>query len=111
MDFCKGSSTLRPIKQPEGMIIPVLVMIYSDRVFTFATKTPSASELPGARRGYAVAARRSRTALKVVGKVITEAGGRDRAGQTGGPEIRRILEEAVRTVMGKARNMGLEVEG
>ncbi len=32
-------------KEPDGMIIPVLVTIYSDRTFTFITKTPPASEL------------------------------------------------------------------
>src|SRR6202020_1722815 len=32
-------------KEPEGMISPVLVTVYSDRSFTFITKTPPASEL------------------------------------------------------------------
>src|SRR2546422_1859798 len=44
MDFCKQFNS-KTAKEPEGMIIPVLVTIYSDRTFTFITKTPPASEL------------------------------------------------------------------
>src|SRR5487761_1323242 len=44
MDFCKQFNA-KTNKEPEGMIIPVLVTIYSDRSFTFITKTPPASEL------------------------------------------------------------------
>ena len=44
MDFCKQFNA-KTAKEPEGMIIPVLVTIYSDRSFTFITKTPPASEL------------------------------------------------------------------
>src|SRR2546422_9133697 len=44
MDFCKQFNS-KTAKEPEGMIIPVLVTIYSARTFTFTTKTPPASEL------------------------------------------------------------------
>ena len=44
MDFCKQFNS-KTAKEPDGMIIPVLVTIYSDRTFTFITKTPPASEL------------------------------------------------------------------
>ena len=43
MDFCKQFNA-KTAKEPEGMIIPVLVTIYTDRTFTFITKTPPASE-------------------------------------------------------------------
>src|SRR5437879_10622337 len=44
MEFCKQFNA-KTNKEPEGMIIPVLVTIFSDRSFTFITKTPPASEL------------------------------------------------------------------
>ena len=44
MDFCKQFNA-KTAKEPDGMIIPVLVTIYSDRTFTFILKTPPASEL------------------------------------------------------------------
>ena len=44
MDFCKQFNA-KTAKEPDGMIIPVLVTIYSDRTFSFIMKTPPASEL------------------------------------------------------------------
>src|SRR5712692_3939273 len=44
MDFCKQFNA-KTAKEPDGMIIPVLVTIYSDRAFTFITKTPPAAEV------------------------------------------------------------------
>jgi len=44
MDFCKQFNA-RTAKDPEGMVTPVVITVYSDRTFTFITKTPPASEL------------------------------------------------------------------
>src|ERR1700683_3845262 len=44
MDFCKQFNA-KTAKEPDGMIITVLVTIYSARTFTFIMKTPPASEL------------------------------------------------------------------
>ena len=43
MDFCKQFNA-RTADQP-GMIIPVVITVYSDRSFTFVTKTPPAAVL------------------------------------------------------------------
>src|SRR6202789_3810570 len=43
MDFVKQFNA-KTAKEPDGMIIPVLVTIFSDRSFTFILKTPPASE-------------------------------------------------------------------
>jgi len=43
MEFCKAFNA--KTQKQEGMIIPVVVTIYSDRTFTFVTKTPPASDL------------------------------------------------------------------
>jgi large subunit ribosomal protein L11 len=44
MEFCK-SFNAKTAKMQEGLIIPALVTIYSDRSFSFITKTPPASVL------------------------------------------------------------------
>jgi len=43
MDFCKSFNAKTSAKDQEGLIIPVVITIYSDRSFTFITKTPPAS--------------------------------------------------------------------
>ena len=42
MDFCKQFNA-KTAKEPDGMIFPVLVTVYTDRTFTFILKTPPAS--------------------------------------------------------------------
>ncbi len=44
MDFCKQFNA-KTGKEPDGMIFPVLVTVYTDRSFTFILKTPPASVL------------------------------------------------------------------
>ncbi len=90
------------------MIIPALVTIYSDRSFTFITKTPPASELLKRAAGIVKgSAEPNRTKVgKVTRKQVEEIA------KTKLPDLNTTnLESAVRTVMGTARNMGLEVEG
>src|ERR1700691_78600 len=45
MEFCKQFNARTNQKEMEGLIIPVVVSVYSDRSFTFITKTPPASIL------------------------------------------------------------------
>ncbi len=40
MQFCKAFNEKTSAKDQEGLIIPVVITIYSDRSFTFITKTP-----------------------------------------------------------------------
>src|ERR1700726_4552927 len=40
MDFCKAYNAKTSGKDQEGLIIPVVITIFSDRSFTFITKTP-----------------------------------------------------------------------
>src|SRR5260370_7218423 len=44
MDFCKQFNA-KTAKEPDGMIFPVLVTVYTHRTFTFILKTPPASVL------------------------------------------------------------------
>ena len=90
------------------MIIPVLVTIYSDRSFTFITKTPPASEL--LKRAAGIVKGSAEPNRTKVGKV-TRKQVEDIARMKLVDLNTTNLESAVRTMMGTARNMGLEVEG
>src|SRR3972149_4703059 len=107
MDFCKQFNA-KTGKEPEGMIIPVLVAVSNDRSFTFITKTPPASELLKRAAGIVKgSAEPNRTKVgKVTRKQVEEIA------KTKLVDLNTTnLESAVRTVMGTARNMGIEVEG
>jgi large subunit ribosomal protein L11 len=107
MDFCKQFNA-KTNKEPEGMIIPVLVTIYTDRTFTFITKTPPASELLKRAAGIVKgSAEPNRTKVGKVTKKQVEDIARLKLVDLNTTNV----ESAVRTVMGTARNMGLEVEG
>ena len=45
MEFCKQFNARTSQKELEGLIVPVVITVYSDRSFTFITKTPPASVL------------------------------------------------------------------
>ena len=45
MDFCKAFNAKTSGKDQEGLIIPVVITVFSDRSFTFITKTPPAAVL------------------------------------------------------------------
>src|SRR3984957_19831261 len=105
MDFCKQFNA-KTQKEPDGMIFPVLVTIYTDRTFTFILKTPPASVL--LLRAAGIAKGSAEPNRNKVGKITKKQI----------EEIAKIklvdlnttnLEAAMRTVAGTARNMGLEV--
>lgn len=104
MDFCKAFNA-KTAKQ-EGLIIPVVITVYVDRTYSFITKTPPAAIL---LKRVAGLAKGSGTPNKEkVGKV-TRAQVEEIA-RTKLPDLNcDSLESAVRTVMGTARSMGIEV--
>ncbi len=107
MDFCKQFNA-KTGKEPEGMIIPVLVTIYSDRSFTFITKTPPAAEL--LKRAAGILKGSPEPNRNKVGKVTRKQV--EEIARTKLVDLNTTnLEAAIRTVMGTARNMGIEVEG
>lgn len=104
MEFCKAYNA--QTKGQEGTIIPVVVTIFSDRSFTFVTKSPPAPVLLKKAAGIA--------------KGSAEPN-RNRVGQVTREQVREIaqikmqdlnsydLEAAIKTIEGTARSMGLEV--
>ncbi len=104
MEFCKAFNA-RTQKLGET-IVPVIISVYSDRSFTFITKTPPAAELlkkaAGIVKGSGVPNKDK------VGKV-TRAQVREIA-QTKLPDLNAAtVESAMRMIEGSAKSMGLEV--
>jgi len=95
-------------REAGGMIIPVEISVFSDRTFTFITKSPPAAELlkqaAGLAKGSATPNREK------VGKV-TLAQVEQIARRKMDDLNASSLPAAVRMILGTARSMGVEVEG
>jgi large subunit ribosomal protein L11 len=104
MEFCKTFNARTQGQQ--GLIIPVVITVYSDRSFTFVTKTPPAAILllkaAGLQKGSGVP---NKTKVgKVTKKQVEEIA------KTKMPDLNAAsLEAAIKTVEGTARSMGIEV--
>lgn len=107
MEFCKGFNA-KTDSMEKGMPIPVVITVYSDRSFTFDTKTPPASFLLLKAAGLKSGSGQPNT--KKVGKV-TQAQIDDIV-KLKEPDLTAADHDAaVRTIAGTARSMGLVVEG
>jgi large subunit ribosomal protein L11 len=105
MEFCKQFNAKTQDKQ--GLIIPVVITVFSDKSFTFITKTPPASIL-----------------LARAAKVEKGSGepNRNKVGKVTTAQVREIaelkmpdlnandVEAAMKMVAGTARSMGITVE-
>lgn len=104
MEFCKAFNA--QTKGQEGTIVPVVITIFTDRSFTFITKSPPAPALLKKAAGIA--------------KGSAEPN-RNRVGQVNREQVREIaqlkikdlnsydLDSAMKTIEGTARSMGIEV--
>ena len=107
MEFCKAFNA-KTQNIEKGLPTPVVITVYTDRSFTFITKTPPASILlkkaAGIAKGSAVpnvdkVAKLKRAQLEEIAKMKE-------------PDLTAAdLDAAVRTIAGSARSMGIEVEG
>ncbi|HVR43347.1 MAG TPA: 50S ribosomal protein L11 [Thermoanaerobaculia bacterium] len=105
MEFCKAFNART--QKDQGLIIPVVITVFSDRSFTFITKTPPAAILllraAGLQKGSGVPNREK------VGTVRRQQV--EEIAKTKMPDLNAAsLEAAVRTVEGTARSMGIDVE-
>lgn len=107
MEFCKAFNAETQDTEP-GLPIPVVITVYSDRSFTFITKTPPASVLLLKAAGLSSGSGEPNT--RKVGKV-TRAQLEDIARQKEPDLTAADMDAAVRTIAGSARSMGLDVEG
>lgn len=105
MEFCKAYNAAT--QSQAGTVIPVIITVYSDRSFTFVTKSPPASVL-----------------LKKAAGLAKGSGvpNRDKVGKVTRAQLEEIVavkqadlnthdkDAAVRIIEGTARSMGIEVE-
>jgi large subunit ribosomal protein L11 len=104
MDFCKAFNA--KTQKDEGLIIPVVITVYADRSYSFITKTPPVPVL-----------------LKRAAN-IAKGSGEPNRNKVGTVTMQQVLEiaklkmpdlnatdeaAAVKTVLGTARSMGVEV--
>jgi len=106
MEFCKQFNSRTGQKELEGLIVPVVITVYSDRSFTFITKTPPAAVL---LKRAANIAKGSGTPNKEKVGTVTEKQVADIAKQKMPDLNAASLESAIKSVKGTARSMGIDV--
>ncbi|MGH8397509.1 MAG: 50S ribosomal protein L11 [Gammaproteobacteria bacterium] len=107
MEFCKAFNA-QTQKLEQGLPIPVVITVYSDRSFTFITKTPPASVL--IRKAIGIEKGSATPNTTKVGKITRKQ--LEEIARIKMPDITAAdLEAAVRTIAGSARSMGVDVEG
>ncbi len=106
MEFCKQFNARTGQKENEGLIIPIVITIFSDRSFTFITKTPPVAILI---KKVLKLEKGSPTPNKAkVGK-ITEAQIADIA-KLKMPDLNSFtIEAAIMQVKGACRSMGVDI--
>ncbi len=105
MEFCK-SFNAKTAKMQEGLIIPALVTIYSDRSFSFITKTPPASVLikmalklekgSGDPKKNKVGKITKNQVIEIAKQKMTDLSAYD-------------IDNAVKIIEGTAKSMGIEI--
>jgi len=107
MEFCKAFNAATQGLEP-GLPIPVVISVYSDRSFTFITKTPPASVLLLKAAGLQKGSSNPNT-NKVGAVTMAQV---EEIAKTKMPDLNaNDLEAAIRTISGTARSAGLEVKG
>jgi large subunit ribosomal protein L11 len=104
MEFCKAFNA--QTQSMAGYTVPVVVTVFSDRSFTFVTKSPPASNLllkaAGVEKGSPMPNKNK------VGKVT-----RAQVEEIGKTKVKDLtaanIEAAVKTVSGTARSMGIDI--
>ena len=108
MEFCKQFNARTSQKELEGLIVPVVITVYSDRSFTFITKTPPATVLIKKAAGIESGSPTPHT--KKVGKITRKQA--EEIAKTKWPDLNAgDMNAAIRLIAGSARSMGVEVEG
>jgi len=107
MEFCKQYNAATQGVE-KGLPLPVVITVYSDRSFTFVTKTPPATVL--LKKALGLASGSSNPNTKKVGTVTRAQ--LEQIATLKKPDLTAAdMDAAVRTIAGSARSMGLDVEG
>ena len=107
MEFCKAFNAATQSVEP-GLPIPVVITVYSDRSFTFVTKTPPASIL--IKKALNLKSGSPTPNTKKVGVIKKEQ--LEEIAKTKWPDLNAgDMDAAIRIIAGSARSMGVDVEG
>ena len=107
MEFCKAFNA-RTQEVEKGLPLPVVITVYSDKSFTFITKTPPASIL--LKKAVGIKSGSSKPNATKVG-TVTRAQLEEIAKAKMEDLNAASLDAAVRIIAGSAKSMGLIVEG
>lgn len=107
MEFCKAFNAATQ-QMEQGLPTPVVITVYSDRSFTFVTKTPPASVLLKKAAGLQKGSGTPNT-KKVAKLNVSQL---EEIAKIKKPDLTAAdLAAAVRSIAGTARSMGIDVEG
>ena len=107
MEFCKAFNAETQSAE-QGMPIPVVISVYTDKSFTFITKTPPAAALLKKAAGIEKGSGTPNT--EKVGKVSRAQ--LEEIVKVKEPDLNAAdMDAAVKIIAGSARSMGLDVEG
>jgi large subunit ribosomal protein L11 len=104
MEFCKAFNA--QTQSQAGMIIPVVITIYTDRSFSFIMKSPPAAEL--LKQSAGIAKGSSVPNMEKVGQVTRAQ--LQQIAEMKMADLNAVdMDAAIRVIAGTARSMGLEV--
>ena len=107
MEFCKAFNAKTQTME-KGLPVPVVITVYSDKSFTFITKTPPAAIL--LKKAAGIKSGSGEPHIKKVGKVNRAQ--MEEIANTKMPDLTaKDMDAAVRTIAGTARSMGIDTEG
>ncbi len=105
MEFCKAFNA-QTQNQQKGLIIPVEIMVYADRSFSFITKTPPAAVL--LKKAAGIEKGSGEPHLNKVAKVSRDEV--KKIAELKMPDLNaKDMEGAIRIIAGTARSMGIDV--
>ena len=106
MQFCKQFND--QTKGRDGLILPVVISVFEDRSFTFIIKSPPSSIL--LKRAANLAKASGISGKETIGKVTKKQ--IEEIAKLKLPDLNtNSMEQAIKTITGTARSMGIAIEG
>jgi len=107
VDFCKSFNAKTAAKDLEGLVIPVVITVYTDRSYSFITKTPPVAVL--VKKSVNLAKGSGEPNKNKVGTITRKQ--IEEIARAKMPDLNcHTVASAVRCVEGTCRSMGVEVE-
>jgi large subunit ribosomal protein L11 len=106
MQFCKQFND--QTKGRDGLILPVVISVFEDRSFTFIIKSPPSSIL--LKRAANLAKASGISGKETIGKVTKKQV--EEIAKLKLPDLNtNSMQQAIKTIQGTARSMGIAIEG